>query len=637
MAVSQNEKKSTDSLSSLNSNVTSQEDEQTSAIIKPQIHLFKSTANATTSNGQCVIENTTTNNLNDKNASSTNCEVNDVKESEANGILKVENLQQLSTNALPPYTPGSPPRFTNLDIKAFDTHCCTDCGDTFALKASLNFHLERRSVLIKFPCETCKNTCIFYNRCNLLSHIRSHIDKYEKSDLGKAMVSVVPRVFMDGIQNDFVNALDDDLDSIYDSDVLSPSELLECSLQEYEECIPEQQNETTNEPLTFAKVKCLECNEEFDSAHDRREHLTNGDKMPTVVSACNKCGLFCPSKCSLKAHQRIHLQISPYVCPECGESPDPHWSKFLDHVNYKCFHKCRSVGYKCPICKRVSPNNDSLLKHMELHTEKYAKCFECPRAYNSAEAFKQHSVQIHNGNRVRYTMIYKCSLCDIVFVNADQMLSHRGTHLKEQVCEYVFNCMQCGKPLESKAQLKEHIRQYHPKIYKQNVRMESAPTKPSALNFATTQYKGTLECLLCGSTFYGHQGYNAHLLRAHKHINQPCDYCSWTVSSRKDMIKHGKSHLEDKAVVCLLCNNKKMSNLNELDSHLSNHLKKLKFCSFCPICDRLFPNLPDAMNHLRLEHFLPVKNVPCESSLTGNVSSPTSDYVCHFCRHSFGN
>lgn len=629
MAVSQNDEKTTEPPSStLNSDSFKPNGE----------HVNQS--NEISTNGDIGKSNELSANGDSEDKTSTNAEDQAVpsftlKPIEIEEIFKADYLQQLSTSALPRYIPGSPPRFIKTDIKAFDIHCCAACGDTFALKASLNFHLDRRSVLIKFPCEACKSTRIFYNRCNLLSHVRAHTDKNEKAEIEKAALSVLPRVFMDGIHNEFVSTLDDELTTMDDTDDPRPGEMVECSLRELDETELDKENDENEEKdISFAKVKCLDCNEEFDSPKARREHLTNGDKIPVIVSQCNKCGLLCPSKCSLKAHQRIHLQISPYVCPECGESPDPVWANFLHHVHYACFHNSRGVGYKCPICKRFTPSNDLLLKHMELHTEKYAKCSECPRAYNSADAFKQHNNMFHEGGQVRYTMIYKCSLCDIVFVSSDQMLTHRSAHLKDQVCEYVFNCMQCGKPLESKSQLLDHLKSHHPKIYNQHIQTGPIPTKSVA---ASNQYRGTVECIICSATFYSQQGYNVHLYRAHINVNKPCCYCSEVMCNRQKMVAHGKAHLEDKAVVCLLCNNMRFSSLKELDAHLDNHVRKLKFCSFCPICDKLFLNLNASLNHLRVEHYLPVKKIPQSEETENNLASSHSKVnICHLCRKSFG-
>ncbi|KAF8771806.1 zinc finger protein 532-like [Argiope bruennichi] len=568
---------------------------------------------------------------NEQNNSSINLKSGNVLKLKHNDIsdmcFKGDNLQQLSTNALPQFTPTPPPNPAKANFEAF---CCSDCGDTFALKCSLTFHLERRSVLIKFPCEACKGVRIFYNRCTLLSHIRSHADKNEPAAIEKAVVNPLPRVFMDGLQNEFVNTLDDDLNSMDDINETPPSELLEFSLKEDDDAFLLKEKAVIF-PNT-EKVKCSDCNEEFETAEARKEHLTNGDKIPVMVSQCNKCGMVCPSKCSLKAHQRLHLQVSPYICPECGESPNAYWANFQHHVKYKCFHQSRGIGYKCPVCKRVSPSNESLLKHMELHTEKYLKCESCPRAYISKMNFDEHVKDYHGGKPIKFNTIYKCSLCDIVFMGSESMLTHRSTHLKEQICEYVFNCMQCGKPLENKQLLAEHIKNSHPKIYKLMTRDEAPEEKQSA----PSTYKGKIECILCNCKFNNFQGYSVHISRTHVNMNQPCSYCFMIIGNRREMVTHGKKHLKKGNIICLLCNNMKCSDEKRLDAHLSkHHVDKLQYCTVCPICNEMLATFHGTLNHLRVEHFLVTKESVNETA--ESIITRSENVTCHFCRISFDN
>ncbi|GFU65383.1 zinc finger protein 687 [Trichonephila clavipes] len=386
-------------------------------------------------------------------------------------------------------------------------YCCSDCGDTFTLKSSLSFHLDRRSVLIQLPCEACKSVQIFYNRCTLKSHIRSHADKNEPSDIEKAVVNPLPCELMDGLQTEVVNTLDDELNCMYEANEMPPSELLEFSMKEDDDTIIIKEKPI---PTNALKVKCVDCNEEFENAAARKEHLTNGDKIPVLISQCNKCRMVCPSKCSLKAHQRLHLQVSPYICPECGENPDAYLENFQNHVKYKCFHHARSIGYKCPVCKRVSPSSESLLKHMEWHTKKYLKCDSCPRAYMTMLSFDNHVKEHHMGKYVKFNTVYKCSFCDTVFLGSEQMLTHRSTHLKEQVCEYVFNCMQCGKTVKNKEQLLDHIKNSHPKVYKLTSQVEQIEANSSSQPIAS--YKDE-KCL------------DAHLSKNHVGKLEYCSVC----------------------------------------------------------------------------------------------------------------
>lgn len=326
----------------------------------------------------------------------------------------------------------------------------------------------------------------------------------------------------------------------------------------------------------------------------------------------------------------LHLQVSPYICPECGDSPDYYWANFQHHVKYKCFHNTRSIGYKCPACKRVSPSNDSLLKHMELHTEKYLKCLDCVRAYTTMAKFDEHVKDNHPDKVgwVKHSTIYKCSLCDIVFLTHDQMLAHRSTHLKNQVCEYVFNCMQCGRNLENKVLLLEHIKSSHAKLYRHITQNES--DNKSAQSSVT--YRGKVECILCNCSFHSFQGYSVHVNRAHINVNQTCSYCYMIIGNRKEMVLHGKKHLKKGHVICLLCNNKKCNVEKNLEMHLSYHVDKLQGCSACPICNELMPTTRGALEHLRMEHLLNES-----TSATQGLTKPNAQIICHFCRISFGN
>lgn len=545
---------------------------------------------------------------------------------------KGESLQQLSTNALPPYCPVPPP----IPVKkTYDVNCCLDCGDSFSLKSSLNFHLERRSVLIKFPCDGCQSSKVFYNRCTLLSHIRSHIDNNESADMSRAVVSPLPRLFMDGLQVGLASSLDEELNSMDDSNATTPTEMLECSLKEGEEesNVPGQ---VSNRRISLLKVKCLDCNEEFDSAEARQRHLTNDDKIPVTTSPCNTCGMVCPSKCQLKAHQRLHLQVSPYVCPECGDSPDKYWANFQHHVTYKCFHHCRSVGYKCPACRRVSPSNEALLKHMELHYEKYLKCEVCVRAYTSVSVFEDHKKEFHpqNFDLVKHQIIYKCTICEIALLTNIEMIDHCVVHLRNQVvCEYVFNCMQCGKTLENKTLLFEHIRSSHAKLFKHIMQNEIVQKPPPA----TVAHRGKVECILCNCSFHSFQGYSVHVNRAHVNVNQQCNYCYMIIGNRKEMMLHGKKHLKKGHVVCLLCNNKKCDVEKNLEMHLAYHANKLSNCSACPVCNELLSTTQQALKHIRQEHFLSSSDNISSKRPDADSQPTTQSIICHLCRASFGN
>lgn len=52
-----------------------------------------------------------------------------------------------------------------------------------------------------------------------------------------------------------------------------------------------------------------------------------------------------PNRCSFSAHQRMHRNRPPHVCPECGGNFLQ--ANFQTHLREACLHFSRRVGYRC--------------------------------------------------------------------------------------------------------------------------------------------------------------------------------------------------------------------------------------------------------------------------------------------------
>lgn len=52
-----------------------------------------------------------------------------------------------------------------------------------------------------------------------------------------------------------------------------------------------------------------------------------------------------PNRCSFSAHQRMHKNRPPHVCPECGGNFLQ--TNFQTHLREACLHFSRRVGYRC--------------------------------------------------------------------------------------------------------------------------------------------------------------------------------------------------------------------------------------------------------------------------------------------------
>ncbi|KAJ4447735.1 hypothetical protein ANN_09743 [Periplaneta americana] len=114
-------------------------------------------------------------------------QVEAIPTSEANDALLAAQKsvkEQLLSPAIPPYIP---PVVPNKDYSTEQYFTCKDCGDRFILESSLVRHLERRSVTILYGCRTCLQTVLFYNRCELLAHLRGHSEEANSAKTSESL------------------------------------------------------------------------------------------------------------------------------------------------------------------------------------------------------------------------------------------------------------------------------------------------------------------------------------------------------------------------------------------------------------------------------------------------------------------
>lgn len=91
------------------------------------------------------------------------------------------------------------------------------------------------------------------------------------------------------------------------------------------------------------------------AGHSSLTHLFS----PPPSQVCSTCPMMLPNRCSFSAHQRMHKNRSPHVCPECGGNFLQ--ANFQTHLREACLHFSRRVGYRCltplfpPVCQHFPP------------------------------------------------------------------------------------------------------------------------------------------------------------------------------------------------------------------------------------------------------------------------------------------
>ncbi|XP_058444788.1 zinc finger protein 878-like [Malaya genurostris] len=208
--------------------------------------------------------------------------------------------------------------------------------------------------------------------------------------------------------------------------------------------------------------KCDYCDRRYTTKrnialHVQNFHLGENAHCP---STCEICGKVCPSKLSLKTHQRAHTK--PISCEKCGKT-------FSEKSKLKRHFERIHVGtkrYECHICHRTMKTLDAYNFHVEnMHSEKLLACSYCPKTYSSKLMLRTHEQKHKRDPNYRVPQSWKeyhtpldgaeegLSECKICGVKAKAIVWHmRTAHFPEQ-----YRCDICEAVFKTKESLDGHI------------------------------------------------------------------------------------------------------------------------------------------------------------------------------------
>ncbi|XP_072517987.1 zinc finger protein 532 [Salminus brasiliensis] len=381
--------------------------------------------------------------------------------SSQSSVVEAFNKVLSSINPVPVYVPNlCPPSSACISLPSRG-YKCLECGDSFALEKSLTQHYDRRSVRIEVTCNHCAKNLVFYNKCSLLSHARSHKDKGVVMQCSHLILKPIPADQM-----------------ILAPSVTSSAPVSTSSHGSFSGGSQGKGDATTviSAPTTApvvaampldedasrlcrSNLKCLECNEVFQEESSLAMHYQQAAES-SGQKTCTICQMLLPNQCSFASHQRIHQHKSPYICPECGAiCRSVH---FQSHVTKNCLHYTRRVGYRCVHCSVIFADVAALKSHIQsAHCEIFYKCPICPMAFKSAPGTHSHAYTQHPGVKIgEPKLIYKCSMCDTVFTQQTLLFTHFDQHISNQKVS-VFKCPDCSMHYAQKQLMLEHIKSTH--------------------------------------------------------------------------------------------------------------------------------------------------------------------------------
>ncbi|XP_075048408.1 zinc finger protein 687 isoform X2 [Mixophyes fleayi] len=371
-----------------------------------------------------------------------------------------------SKNLLPTYKPNlTPPAESSLSFPQFGFRCL-ECGDSFALEKSLARHYDRRSMRIEVTCNHCTKRLVFFNKCSLLLHARKHKDNGLVMQCSHLVMRPIALEQMIG---------QPDVTPLVSVAVLTPGNASTpaAAQESAATASPTSDSAILPDQSTYCTFRCLECKEQCKNKAGLALHFQQTVAPAAIGSTvCSLCPMMMPNWCSFKAHQRMHTQSPPNVCPECGGNF--RIENFKTHLKETCLHFSRRIGYRCQSCAVVFGGVNSIKSHIQSsHCEVFHKCPICPMAFKSAPSAHAHIYTQHPGfSNQQAKMIYKCAMCDTVFTHKPLLCSHLDhSHFDQQLGNQrvsVFKCPDCPLLFAQKRTMVEHLKTTHNSVVKED-------------------------------------------------------------------------------------------------------------------------------------------------------------------------
>ncbi|XP_069497040.1 zinc finger protein 574-like [Ambystoma mexicanum] len=461
----------------------------------------------------------------------------------------------------------------HLEAHSTESHyLCVECGLGFGSEAILLAHRKTHSSNPLYMCE-CGKT--FINMTKFLYHRRSHGTK--DKEMGA-----------DTINSTINNSHED--------------------LKMEEPCLPTPDYKVVPSQTGEQLFRCIQCDKDFS----KQVQLVRHQRFVHTLERQHKCHVCCKmfkKQSHVRNHMLIHTGERPFQCLDCGKS-------FNSQANL-LRHRLTHTGekpFKCEFCSKAFTQSSTLQQHLFVHGQQYPyKCQECGINFHRPYRLLMHRYH-HTGEYP-----YKCKDCEKSFLLKRLLevheLSHMGLEphscsecgatfasplrLQEHKCNLTagkFECMICGKKVNSASRLKTHEQLHISGQPIKERKVTSRTPKCDTLQATQTTERRvpaikSFECPDCLKMFSTETSLHVHRRIHTGERPYPCQDCGKAFRQSTHLKDHMRLHTGEKPFKCDVCG-KAFTIAMRLSEHRRIHTGERPYtCAECGKAYRSFSNL----------------------------------------------
>lgn len=281
-------------------------------------------------------------------------------------------------------------------------------------------------------------------------------------------------------------------------------------------------------------LSCLECDKEFSSPDELREHFIQNHKS----IACEVCSQPFDTTKELSDHSCM----AKYQCPDCKQYRNTE-EALMEHQNrVHQIHVCKECGKSCQ-------GSDKLKTHEEKHANK-SQCPKCGKSYSTKDFYLKH-----------------VKLC------VDGLID---PHPYRTNLERPFSCKECGKRYSTSGGLRVHYRFEHgnskPHICPHCNKKFTAPSYLKVHMITHTKEKNYV-CNICSNRFVSKEALLYHTRRHTGEKPYKCDLCTERFVNASARAEHIKYKHVGPTLMCEICSRKFVTR-HFLKIHINRHHEK---------------------------------------------------------------